>query len=145
MPDQSLINALEPLLRGLPPAAMEKARAFRNAADVPIEELATHPDLGDWLLQIGKSLDGVEGGIFYKFFALRLKDGPIFALARGTHILSFRVGQASQFSAGEADKLLGPEWISYNAWNADVRTAEWLAELTRAAQAARQFASELTA
>jgi len=140
--DEALINTLEPLLRGLPRAEMEKARAFRNVMDVPIEELATHPDLGDWLLEIGNTLEGVEGGIFYKFFALRLKDGPIFALARGTHILSFRVGQVSQLSEGEVDNLLGPEWISYTAWNAEVRTADWLAELTRAAQTARQFVNE---
>lgn len=142
MPDEALISQLEPLLHGLSAAAKEKARRFRKVEEVPIEELATHPDLGERLLEIGKSLDGVESGIFYKLFALRLKNGPIFALARGTHSLSFRVGESSRFSAGEVNELLGPEWINYNAWNANVRTAEWLAELTRAAQAAKEFVSE---
>lgn len=130
MSDDVLIRKLEPLLRGLSAAAKEKARRFRKVEEVPIEELAAHPDLGERLLEIGKSLEGVESGIFYKLFALRLKDGPVFALARGTHSLIFRVGSAGQFKAGEVDKLLGPEWVSYNAWNADVRTADWLAELT---------------
>jgi len=142
MPDEALENVLERFLVGLPKTAAEKARTFRPITEVPLEELGTHPDLGERLLEIGKPLPGVEAGIFYKFFALRLRAGPIFALARGTHTLSFRVGR-NQSQVGQPDKELGPEWITLNPWNVEAPTAQWLAELTRVARLAHIFVSEI--
>jgi hypothetical protein len=142
MRDEELKNVLERFLVGLPAAAAEKARTFRPLAEVPLDELGTHPDLGERLLEIGKPLPGVEAGIFYKFFALRLRAGPIFALARGTHTLSFRVGR-NQSHVGQPDTALGPEWITLDPWNVNMPTAQWLAELTRVARLAHTFASEI--
>jgi len=137
-----LEQALENTLDGLPEAEKVKARRFRPVIETNIGEIACHPDLGDYLGSIGKVMNEVEHGVQYRYFMLRIFQGEIFAIARGTRTLSFRVGDKWTGQArnpDEDDKLLGPGWRVFDPWNPDTDAKLLFEYLCSVAAHAKKF------
>lgn len=84
-------------------------------------DLHTHPDLGELLEQIGRPT-GCLAFYFLGYNVLATAAGVIFALAKGTSTLAFRLPNP----ADKQDALLAgatpymevrPEWVEFPAWN----------------------------
>jgi hypothetical protein len=140
-----LVPFLERFIRGLSPEWAEKARRFRAVADVPIEELGAHPDLGERLQESVRNLPDVEFGVYYRMFAARTPAGQVFALAQGTGTIRFRVGGDSVAGVcreGVApDGEFGKDWVKVDAWNSEVPTGQWMKTLRELAAIAYAFSA----
>ncbi len=144
-PNAAILPLLERMIVGLSPEAAERCRRVRPIADVSIGELRTHPDLGDRLRALAADVAGADVGVMYGYFVARARDGRIFALAQGTHMIRFRVGRngvdAATRLGATVDREFGPDWVTVNAWNAEPPRAVWWSALTTMTRAAHAFAA----
>ncbi len=102
------------------------ANTFRDVGELSINELNTHPDLGDRLRDLMPA--GAEWGIIACCNVLRARNGVVFALARGMDHLYFRCGMTPLATIAGANLTaeLGPDWHGVNAWQSAFGTKETL-------------------
>ncbi len=103
--------------------AVPESRAPAERWIVDGYDLHTHPDLGEWLEEVGKPT-GCFTFYFLGYNVLATQAGVIFALAKSMSTLAFRLphptNRRNALLSGATPYLdIGPEWVEFHAWNTE--------------------------
>src|SRR6185503_8731139 len=112
--------------------------------DVDDYSVRTHPDLADALAALGRDLGLPRRRAAYGVPVLASAGGVLFALARGTHSLAFRLRDREWPLAIEMGAVpwteVGPEWVRFDAWDPDVPSRQHTGDLRYFAESALRYA-----
>jgi hypothetical protein len=90
----------------------------------------THPDLGERLFELAKPLPEDCNDVIYGCPVLATAKGIIFAVARGTNTLAFRIPiifyPVALISGGKPAVAYGLNWIEFDGWPEDNQIARLL-------------------
>jgi hypothetical protein len=126
--NSKLLSFLKAQATSLPPQSLAilEARRARNTppdeAQRPVDpyHTQTHPDLSDRLYELAEPIPEACRDVVYGCPVLATPKGIIFALARGTNGIAFRVPVTlypmALGSGGKPAVAYGVNWIEFDAW-----------------------------
>jgi hypothetical protein len=136
-------SANAPVLAHLAEDAVYTGAPSGARYDVDDYSVRTHPDLADALDALGRDV-GVRRRAAYGVPVLATPGGVVFALARGTHSLGLRLPDREWPLAIEMGAMpwleVGPDWMQFNAWDADVPSRQHTGDLRYFTASAHRYA-----